>query len=175
MIEERIKAVVRDVNDFPREGIVFKDITPILEEPDLTSDIIDEFYRVLKNSDIDVVVGIESRGFLFGLTIAQKLNVPFILARKEGKLPYKTIKKSYQLEYGEAVIEINQGSIQEGWNVLVHDDLLATGGTAKAVADLIESQNAKVAGFSFLIALKFLSGNQALTKYSNNIITLAVY
>lgn len=175
MIQSKIKEVVRDVVDFPRKGIVFKDITPILENPSLTREITLAMAKSVKHLNVDAVIGVESRGFLFGVSLAQELNVPFILARKKGKLPYKTIQQSYSLEYGEAIIEINQDSIKPNSNVLVHDDLLATGGTAEAIAKLIKHEKANVLGFSFIIELEFLKGRKILEEYSSNIINLAAY
>jgi adenine phosphoribosyltransferase len=131
-IQERVKATVRDVPDFPKPGILFKDITPILEDPVLCREITIALSEAFRNTKIDAVVGVESRGFLFGMLIAQQLNVPFIPVRKAGKLPYNTIQHSYTLEYGTATVEMHVGALKPEWNVLVHDDLLATGGTAMA-------------------------------------------
>ncbi|WP_448635756.1 adenine phosphoribosyltransferase [Pedobacter panaciterrae] len=127
MIESRIKQTVRDVQDFPKPGIIFKDITPILKDPGLCMDITAALAKQLSNVAIDVVAGIESRGFLFGPSLAQLLNVPFIPIRKAGKLPYKTMQESYDLEYGSATIECHQDALLKGQRVLIHDDLLATG------------------------------------------------
>lgn len=175
MIEDKIKSTVRDVVDFPKKGILFKDITPILEDPNLSKEIIKELAQQVKHLKIDAVIGVESRGFLFGPSLAMELNVPFILARKKGKLPYKTIQQSYDLEYGEAIVEVNQDCIQSNWNVLIHDDLLATGGTAEAIAKIIQKEKAQVVGFAFMIELIFLNGRQILEQYSSNIVKLASY
>jgi adenine phosphoribosyltransferase len=175
MLSERIKNTIRDVVDFPKPGIVFKDITPILYNQEMVNEIINEFVKKIKDQQIDAIVGIESRGFLFGLLLANKLNIPFVLVRKSGKLPYKTIQQEYDLEYGKSVIEMHLDSIQENWNVLVHDDLLATGGTAEATAKLIAKFNARVAGFTFLVGLDFLNGKEKLKNYSNNILCLIHY
>ena len=174
MIKERIKATIRDVADFPKPGIMFKDITPILLDPVLCNDVVEEFAKQFSGHNIDAIVGVESRGFLFGMLLAQKINVPFITVRKAGKLPYKTISFEYDLEYGSAKMEMHVDALQKGWNVMIHDDLLATGGTAAAAASLIEMQQAKVAGFSFLIALDFLNGKEKLHKYTKaeNIVSL---
>ncbi len=172
MISSRLKGAIRDVPDFPKPGIVFKDITPILLDPQLTRDIVDEMVRHVKPLNLDAIVGIESRGFWFGIMLANKLNIPFIPIRKKGKLPYKTVAYSYDLEYGSAEIEIHEDEIKEGWNVLIHDDLLATGGTACAAAELIKMQNGNVAGFSFVVDLTFLNGSETLKKYSQNIFNL---
>jgi adenine phosphoribosyltransferase len=175
MISTRLKKVIRDVPDFPKPGILFKDITPILLDPQLTRDIIDEMANHVKELKIDAIVGIESRGFWFGIMLANKLEIPFIPIRKKGKLPYKTVSYSYDLEYGSAEIEMHEDEIKEGWNVLIHDDLLATGGTACASAELLKMQKANVAGFSFVVDLTFLNGSDVLKKYSENIFNLVSY
>ena len=175
MISTRLKDVIRDIPDFPKPGIIFKDITPILLDPHLTRDLIDEMVNQTKALNLDAIVGIESRGFWFGIMLANKLDIPFIPIRKKGKLPYKTISYSYDLEYGSAEIEMHQDEIKENWNVLIHDDLLATGGTAGAAAELIKMQNGNVAGFSFVVDLTFLNGSEILKKYSENIFNLVSY
>lgn len=175
MLEERIKSTIREVKDFPKKGISFKDITPVLKHPGLCSDIVEEFLKRTSEITIDAVVGIESRGFLFGFLLAQKLHVPFILVRKAGKLPSKKIVYEYDLEYGSAKVEMHVGEIKEGWNILIHDDLLATGGTAKAAAELIKMQQGIVIGFTFVVELGFLNARESLKKYSENIISLVNY
>ena len=172
MLVETIKKVIRDVPDFPKPGIIFKDITPILLNPELTRQIVDEMAKEVASLNLDAIVGIESRGFWFGIMLANKLDIPFIPIRKKGKLPYKTVSYSYDLEYGSAEIEMHEDAIKENWNVLIHDDLLATGGTAQASAELILMQKANVAGFSFMVELDFLKGNEILSKYSQNISSL---
>lgn len=173
-IEAKIKAAIRDVPDFPKPGIMFKDITPIFENQALCNDIVDSFVERIHTKP-DAVIGVESRGFLFGLLIANKLNIPFAMVRKAGKLPYKTISYAYDLEYGSAKVEMHVDSLKKDWNVLIHDDLLATGGTAEAAAHLVKMQGAKVAGFCFVIGLEFLNGKQKLNLHSNNITCLAQY
>jgi adenine phosphoribosyltransferase len=175
MIEEKIKNHLRDVVDFPKPGIVFKDITPLLKNQELCSQIVDEFVLRLKNIEFDAIAGIESRGFLFGLMLANKLNKPFIPIRKAGKLPYKTIQQSYELEYGAAVIEIHEDAFSAGKKILIHDDLLATGGTVEATSLLIQKMGGEIAGFTFIISLDFLSGKEKLNKFSLNNISLAIY
>ena len=167
-----IKDAIRDVPDFPKEGIIFKDITPILQHPALCSQIITAIATQFK--DVDAVAGIEARGFLFGMSLASELGVPFIPVRKAGKLPYHKISYSYDLEYGSATVEIHEDAVKPGWNVLVHDDLLATGGTADAAATLI-AKTGNVAGFSFLIDLTFLNGKEKLTNHANKIHSLVQY
>jgi adenine phosphoribosyltransferase len=175
MIESKIKSTVRDVPDFPKQGIIFKDITPILKDPILCQEITAALAGRLKDLDIDVVAGIESRGFLFGPALAQLLNVPFVPIRKAGKLPYKTVQQSYDLEYGTATIEVHEDALLKGQHVLIHDDLLATGGTVVAASELVKQLGAEVTGYSFIIALEFLNGKARLKPYSDNIFSLAVY
>ncbi|TDQ07444.1 adenine phosphoribosyltransferase [Pedobacter metabolipauper] len=175
MIESKIKQTVRDVKDFPKPGIIFKDITPILKEPLLCAEIVEALASQLINIQIDVVAGIESRGFLFGPSLAQRLNVPFVPIRKAGKLPYKTIRESYDLEYGSAVIECHKDALLTGQRVLIHDDLLATGGTVVAASKLIMQLGASVSAYSFIIALDFLNGRDRLKSYSDQIYSLASY
>ncbi len=173
--KKSLREAIRDVKDFPKPGIVFKDITPILEKPELTDKITKAFAEKVAGQQVDAVLGIESRGFFWGLLLAQYLGVPFIPVRKKGKLPYKTISYSYDLEYGSAEIEVHEDAIKPGTKVLVHDDLLATGGTAMAASELVQSQGAEVIGFAFLVILDFLKGDEKLKKYSENIIGLVNY
>lgn len=175
MIKTKIDQVVRTVSDFPKKGISFKDITPLLLDCNLTDEIIDSFIDELNGLDIDAVVGVESRGFLFGFLLANKLRVPFIPVRKVGKLPGETLKYRYNLEYGSSEVEIHKEDINKGWNVLIHDDLLATGGTAIAASELISQLNANVTAFAFVIELGFLNGKERLREYSDNIISLTNY
>lgn len=175
MIETKIKQIVRDVNDFPKPGIIFKDITPILKDAVLCSEITAALAEQLAGVQIDVVAGIESRGFLFGLSLANYLGVPFVPMRKAGKLPYKTVQYSYDLEYGSATLEIHEDAFLPGQRVLIHDDLLATGGTVVAASKLIEKLDAVVAGYSFIIALDFLNGRDKLASFSTHHYALASY
>jgi adenine phosphoribosyltransferase len=175
MIEQQIKSAIRDIADFPKPGIVFKDITPILKEPVLCRNIVDAFVERLKDMPIDVVAGIESRGFLFGLTLACRLGLPFIPVRKAGKLPYTIKQKTYDLEYGAATIEMHIDAFQPGQRILLHDDLLATGGTVTAASELITEMGGVVAGFAFVVGLGFLKGKQRIAPISDNIIVLADY
>ncbi|MFA4866678.1 MAG: adenine phosphoribosyltransferase [Pedobacter sp.] len=175
MIESKIKLTVRDVNDFPKPGIVFKDITPILKDPALCLEITRAMAAQVKGMDIDVVAGIESRGFLFGPQLAELLNVPFVPIRKAGKLPYTTVQQTYDLEYGTATIEMHEDALLPGQKVLIHDDLLATGGTVVAASKLVMQLGAEVAGYSFIIALDFLNGRLRLAPYSDKIYLLASY
>jgi adenine phosphoribosyltransferase len=175
MLEEKIKSVIRDVLDFPKEGIVFKDITPVMKDPELSNEIVQFLKKRYANKGIDAVAGIESRGFLFGYPLAMALGVPFILIRKKGKLPYKKMSFSYDLEYGSAEIEMHIDAVSEGQKILIHDDLLATGGSAAAAASLIEKCGAKVAGFSFLVGLDFLNGKNKIEAFSRDIESLVNY
>lgn len=171
-LEERLKGTIRDVPNFPKEGIMFKDITTIMLDPVLSNDVIDELVNIYEDQNIEAVAGIESRGFLFGYPLAIKLGVPFILIRKQGKLPYKKISYDYDLEYGSATIEMHTDALTEGQRVLIHDDLLATGGSASAAANLITKCGGVVAGFNFLVSLDFLNGEEKLREHSDNIVNL---
>ncbi|MFT7030265.1 MAG: adenine phosphoribosyltransferase [Marinoscillum sp.] len=161
-LTEKLNKTIRDVKDFPKPGIVFKDITPILADPDLSAAVSAAFYDYWKSKGVDAVVGIESRGFIYGLQLAQQLHVPFIPVRKAGKLPYRTVKYAYDLEYGSAEIEIHEDAIVKGQRILIHDDLLATGGTAAAAEQLIQKIGGEVCGYSFLVELGFLNGRAIL-------------
>ncbi len=172
---QKLRSIIRDVPDFPKPGILFKDITPILKDAGLCSDIVDGFIEKLKGTKIDAIICTESRGFFFGMLLANKMQLPMIPLRKPGKLPYKTVSCEYDLEYGKAAVEMHIDALEKGWNVLVHDDLLATGGTAEASAKLIQMQGAKVAGFTFLLELDFLNGRKKLETYSKNISSLVRY
>ena len=157
-----LKSLIRDVYDFPKEGIVFKDITTVLQDPAGLRFAVDEFEKALKDVDFDLVVGPESRGFIFGVPLAYNMNKGFIPVRKEGKLPYKTKSKEYDLEYGSAVVEIHMDAIKPGDRVVVVDDLLATGGTSKAMVELIEEMGGIVVKMVYLIELSFLKGREVL-------------
>lgn len=162
------------IPDFPKEGILFKDISLIFQNPALCTQIVDEFVRAIPGK-VDAVCGIESRGFLFGILIANKLNVPFIMVRKQGKLPPMTVAESYQLEYGQATIEIQPQYISPGMRVLIHDDVLATGGTAAAAGRLIQKCGGVVTQFSFILELDFLKGRDKLDEFSTDIVCLKTY
>ncbi|HTK17903.1 MAG TPA: adenine phosphoribosyltransferase [Mucilaginibacter sp.] len=175
MIEQQIKDAIRDIPDFPKPGIVFKDITPILKDPVLCENIVDAFVEKLRGIRIDVIAGVESRGFLFGLTLATRLGVPFIPVRKAGKLPYTIKQKAYKLEYGTAIIEMHVDAFEPGQHILIHDDLLATGGTVTAASELITEMGGIIAGFAFVVGLGFLNGKERIQPWSDNIIVLADY
>lgn len=162
---ELIKDKVRDIPDFPKEGILYKDITPLFESPETLTGMLNILFERFKNKGITKIVGLESRGFLLGPALANSLNCGFVPIRKKGKLPYKTYSTSYDLEYGSAEIEIHQDSLNSNDIVLIHDDLLATGGTAEAAMNLINQTGAKIFGFSFIIYLEFLKGESKLNNY----------
>ncbi len=157
-----LRGAIRDVPDFPKPGIVFKDITPILADPGLFRIAIQHFVQQCAGREIHRVAGIDARGFLFGATVAHELGVGFVPVRKKGKLPYSTVSHAYALEYGEAEIEIHTDSFVKGERVALIDDLLATGGTARAAINLIESVGAAVVQAQFLIELGFLGGRATL-------------
>lgn len=164
LLEDKIKAAIRDVKDYPKPGIIFKDITPVLARPALMQEIVAEMVRRYKPMELDAIAAVEARGFILGSILAHELGCRFIPVRKAGKLPYTTKAVEYSLEYGTASIEMHTDAIEPGWRVLVHDDLLATGGTAAAAAQMVGEFGARVAGFSFLINLSFLPGRDVLHK-----------
>jgi len=160
-----LKKLIRDVPDFPIKGIVFRDITTLLKDTEGFTQTLDKLYKLSKDRGITKVVGIESRGFIFGGALADKLKAGFVPIRKPGKLPAETVTESYKLEYGEDQIEIHKDAISIGDKVLIHDDLLATGGTMEAACKLIEKLGAEVVQISFIINLTFLNGIERLKKY----------
>lgn len=162
---ETLKSAVRDVHDFPEPGIVFKDITPILACPDLFNLAVDNMIKALGDTQIDKVVGIDARGFIFGAAMADRLRCGFAPARKAGKLPWNTISETYKLEYGEATLEMHEDAVREGETVAIVDDLLATGGTSKAAANLISRLGGRIHSISFFVELTFLPGRTVLKDY----------
>lgn len=160
-----LKSQIRNVKDFPKAGIMFRDITTLLKNPEAFNFTINQLLDFTFDKKIDKVIGIESRGFIFGSVLAYKLNCGFIPVRKPGKLPSEKVSISYQLEYGEDKLEIHEDAIQPGEKILVHDDLLATGGTTKAVCKLIEQLGGEVVQVSFIVELTFLSGRDKLINY----------
>jgi adenine phosphoribosyltransferase len=157
--------LIRDVPNFPKEGIIFKDITTLLKDPNGLKEAVDNLYNLSKNKEITKVVGIESRGFILGGILAEKLNAGFVPIRKPGKLPADKISESYSLEYGTDSIEIHTDAISPGDKILLHDDLLATGGTMEAAVKLIEKLGGEVVQISFIIELDFLNGRDKLSNY----------
>lgn len=162
---DEVKKAIRDVPDFPHKGIVFKDITPVLQNPRLFRQIIDHLCDRYSTAKIDAVVAIESRGFFFGTAVAEKLELPFIPVRKKGKLPYYTVQASYDLEYGTDTVEMHKDALKEGQRAVIIDDLVATGGTIKAAAQLVEALGAEVVEMAFVIELAFLNPRDLLEGY----------
>ncbi|MCK0133968.1 adenine phosphoribosyltransferase [Arenibacter sp. S6351L] len=160
-----LKKYIRDIPDFPEKGISFKDITPLLQDANALAIAAEALFEMIKNKKVDKVVGMESRGFFFAPLLATRLNAGFVPVRKRGKLPHQTISEPYALEYGTDVLEIHVDSIIKGEKVLIHDDVLATGGTAKAVCKLIEKLGGEVVQCNFLLELKFLKGRDKLSDY----------
>lgn len=156
---------VRDIQDFPKPGIGFKDITPLLADPKAVKASIAQLMSTIKNRKIDKVVGIESRGYFLGTILTYELNAGFVPVRKPGKLPYSTISASYDLEYGQDTLEIHTDAIKAGERILVHDDVLATGGTASAVCELVEKLGGEIVQCNFLMELSFLNGRDKLNQY----------
>ena len=166
MNNDDLKSMIRTIPDFPKKGIMFRDITTILQNKEGFRYVIDQFYERYKDKNIDIVVGIESRGFIFGATLAYKLGCSFVPVRKEGKLPHKTMKQEYSLEYGTATIEIHKDAIKQGQKVLIVDDLIATGGTISATIKLVELLGAKVAEIAFVVEIIDLKGREKLKNYN---------
>jgi adenine phosphoribosyltransferase len=162
MTIEGLKQIIRDIPDFPKKGIIFKDITTLLKNKSAFRETVDAIYEIYKDKHIDYVVGIESRGFIFGSILAYKLNAGFVPVRKKGKLPSSVISKTYELEYGTDTLEIHKDALSENDNVLVADDLLATGGTVGAVVSMLKDIKCNIVGLSFLIELEFLKGRESL-------------
>lgn len=168
-----VKAHIRDIPDFPQPGILFRDITPLLQSPDAFADVIDRLAERYADQEIGAIVGIEARGFLFAAPLALRLGKPFVPVRKEGKLPFRTIKVNYSLEYGQSAVEVHTDAIDEGQRVLILDDLLATGGTLAATAKLIEKTGGVVAGVAVVIELSDLKGRDVLEGY--DVLSLVTY
>lgn len=160
---QELKKHIRDIPNFPKEGIIFKDISTLVKNPAAFKKSIDALAARFKKEKVDYVVGVEARGFIFGAALAYKIKAGFVPVRKKGKLPYKTRSITYALEYGEDTLEIHDDAVPHGARVLVVDDVLATGGTIKAVTDLLTQQKAKIVGVAFLMELKFLKGKDRLT------------
>ena len=161
-LRERFYGAIRDVPDFPEKGIVFKDITPLLLDPILLDAVVQQICDEFRSADVEKVMAIESRGFIFGAPVALRLGVGLVLARKAGKLPWKRHRVEYALEYGTDVIEVHVDSIAKGERVLVVDDVLATGGTAEAAGRVVEQAGGQLVGMAFLLELDFLHGRQKL-------------
>ncbi len=166
MQKSELQNFIRDVVDFPKKGIIFKDITPLLQNKDAFHSALDWLAEPFRDEKIDAIVAIESRGFIFGGALADRLGTGFVPVRKKGKLPSKIVDVTYELEYGSDVLEMHEDAIKPGSRVLIVDDLLATGGTVKATADLVTRQRGQIAGIVFLIELTFLKGREKLGDWS---------
>ncbi len=160
-----LKRIIAEYPNFPKKGILFRDFSPILGDPSAMSFVVEEFSKQFHPRDVDVFAGIESRGFIVASILAQKYSKGMVMLRKEGKLPGKTVKTSYTIEYGKAVLEIQKNVLKKGERVIICDDLLATGGTAKAAAELVEKMKGKVTGFAFIIELTELNGIEKIAGY----------
>jgi len=163
--EMNLKSKIRNVPDFSQKGIIFRDIGPLLEDADAFKEVMDQLAKKFKTEKIDKVVGIDARGFILAGVLADRLKAGMVMVRKKGKLPFKTENETYNLEYGQATLEIHQDSIKPGEQILLVDDVLATGGTMTAVVKLVEKLKGKVVGIAFLISLNYLPGKKRLKKY----------
>jgi adenine phosphoribosyltransferase len=153
-----LRDYIRDIPDFPQKGIMFRDLTPLMGDADALATAVDELADQFRTDRIDKIVGVEARGFIIGAALAYALHVGFVPARKPGKLPYKSVRKEYELEYGVSILEMHEDAIKRGERVLIVDDLLATGGTVSATADLVRSLGGDLVGYAFLVTLKELGG-----------------
>lgn len=175
MDNEELNSMIRTVPDFPKKGIMFRDITTLLQNKEGFKYVIDTFYERYKDKNIDVVVGIESRGFIFGATLAYKLGCSFVPVRKEGKLPYHTMKQEYALEYGKAAVEIHKDAITKGQKVLIVDDLVATSGTCVATINLIKKLNGEIVECAFVVELPDLHGREKIEKQGYKVFSLVQF
>jgi len=172
---EDLKKHIREVPDFPKPGINFYDITTLLQNPLALRATVDRFVDLFADRHIDKVVGIESRGFMFGPIVAYDLNAGFVPVRKPGKLPYEKIRETYELEYGADTLEMHRDAVQPGEHVLIVDDLVATGGTGLATARMVQSLGGQVSGFGFIIELTFLDGRKKLEAAGHEVVSLIQY
>ena len=163
---EHLKELIREVPDFPKEGINFYDITTLLKDPNGLKETLDAMVNRYKDKQIDIVIGMESRGFIFAAPLAHQIGAGFVPVRKPGKLPAKKVSVSYELEYGQDTLEIHEDAVNKGQNVLIIDDLLATGGTAKATADLVNKLKGNIVEIAFLCELTFLNGREKLNSHN---------
>ncbi len=160
-----LKSIIREFPDFPKKGILFRDISPVLRDPDAMKFVIEQFHEICRDKNVDLIAGIESRGFIIACALAMRLHKGCIMIRKQGKLPGRTTALAYDIEYGSATMEIQDDAVSGGQHVLIADDLIATGGTARASAQLIERLGGKVAGFVFVIELAGLRGREIINGY----------
>ena len=165
-----LKDRIAEIPDFPKKGILFRDISPLLKDPAALSLVVEEFTKIIHPNDVDIFAGIESRGFPLACALALKYNKGMIMIRKQGKLPGATHKVSYSIEYGKAIMEIQVNAVKKNQKVYICDDLLATGGTAKAAAKLVEKIGGKVSGFAFIVELTDLKGSKAIKDYKQNVL-----
>ncbi len=170
-----LRDIIANYPDFPKQGILFRDINPVFKRNDALSYIADEFYRIYSKSKVDMVAGIESRGFIIATALALRFGSGILMIRKAGKLPGRTLKKSYDIEYGTAIMEIQQDAVDKGNNILIADDLIATGGTAEAAAQLIKELGGNVVGFAFIIELSDLKGADRLRRMGYNVESLVTF
>ncbi len=170
-----LREIIANYPDFPKEGILFRDINPVFKRNDALNYIVDEFYRIYNKAQVDLVAGIESRGFIIATALALRFGKGIVMIRKAGKLPGRTVKKSYDIEYGAAIMELQQDAIDKGNSILIADDLIATGGTAIAAAQMIEELGGKVAGFAFIIELSDLKGADRLRKMGYSVESLVTF
>jgi adenine phosphoribosyltransferase len=170
-----LREIIGNYPDFPKQGILFRDINPVFKRNDALNYIADEFYRIYSKAKVDMVAGIESRGFIIATALALRFGKGIIMIRKAGKLPGRTVKKSYDIEYGNAIMELQQDAIDKGNSILIADDLIATGGTAIAAAQMIEELGGKVAGFAFIIELSDLKGVDRLREMGYNVKSLVTF
>ncbi len=170
-----LRDIIANYPDFPKQGILFRDINPVFKRNDALNYIADEFYRIYNKSKVDMVAGIESRGFIIATALALRFGSGILMIRKAGKLPGRTLKKSYDIEYGTAIMEIQQNAIDKGNNILIADDLIATGGTAEAAAQLIKELGGNVVGFAFIIELSDLKGADRLRRMGYNVESLVTF
>ena len=170
-----LRSLVRDIPDFPKKGILFKDLTPIWQDPAAFRAMVEQVAEPFRSARVELVAGIESRGLIIGSALALELGAGLVPIRKEGKLPWKTVKASYSLEYGEATTELHEDAFKPGARVLIVDDLLATGGTAQAAVELVKKLEGKILGLAFLVELEFLQGRQRLEKLGVETFSLIKY
>jgi adenine phosphoribosyltransferase len=170
-----LREIIANYPDFPKQGILFRDINPVFKRNDALNYIADEFYRLYSKAKVDMVAGIESRGFIVATALALRFGKGIVMIRKAGKLPGRTLKKSYDIEYGTAIMELQQNAIDKGNSILIADDLIATGGTAVAAAQMIKELGGKVAGFAFIIELSYLKGADRLRKMGYNVESLVTF
>lgn len=170
-----LREIIVNYPDFPKQGILFRDINPVFKRNDALNYIADEFYRIYSKAKVDMVAGIESRGFIIATALALRFGKGIVMIRKAGKLPGRTVKKSYNIEYGSAIMELQQDAIDKGNNILIADDLIATGGTAIAAAQMIKELGGKVAGFAFIIELSDLKGANRLREMGYNVESLVTF